>query len=55
MVNQISKYILFLYLNINIIIIILCFIYINLLLKMITLDENQRVDFIGLEKILQEY
>ena len=29
--------------------------YINLLLKMITLDENQRVDFIGLEKILQEY
>ena len=29
--------------------------YINLLLKMITLEENQRVDFIGLEKILQEY
>ena len=29
--------------------------YINLLLKMITLDENQRVDFIGLEKMLQEY
>ena len=29
--------------------------YINLLLKMIILDENQRVDFIGLEKILQEY
>ena len=29
--------------------------YINLLLKMITLDENERVDFIGLDKILQEY
>ena len=29
--------------------------YINLLLKMITLDENDRVDFIGLEKILQSY
>ena len=29
--------------------------YINLLLKMITLDENERVDFIGLEKILEEY
>ena len=29
--------------------------YINLLLKMITLDENERVDFIGLEKIMQEY
>jgi hypothetical protein len=29
--------------------------YINLLLKMITLDENERVDFIGLDKILQDY
>ena len=29
--------------------------YINLLLKMITLDENERVDFIGLDKILKEY
>ena len=29
--------------------------YINLLLKMIALDENERVDFIGLDKILQEY
>ena len=29
--------------------------YINLLLKMITLDENERVDFIGLDKILQEF
>ena len=29
--------------------------YINLLLKMITSDENERVDFIGLYKILQNY
>ena len=29
--------------------------YINLLLKMITLDENERVDFIGLDKLLQDY
>ena len=29
--------------------------YINLLLKMITLDEKERVDFIGLDKLLQNY
>ena len=29
--------------------------YIDLLLKMITIDENKRVDFIGLDKILQNF
>ena len=29
--------------------------YIQLLLRMITIDENQRVDFIELNKILQNY
>jgi len=29
--------------------------YIDLLIKMITIDENKRVDFIGLDKILQDF